>query len=54
LRPDPQITEALRQFNRSGVPFYVLYYFDGNTNQTVPLPEVITPALVRDTLARIP
>jgi thiol:disulfide interchange protein DsbD len=51
---DPQITEALRQFGRSGVPFYVLYYFDGRSEQVMTLPEVLTPQTVLDALAKIP
>jgi thiol:disulfide interchange protein/DsbC/DsbD-like thiol-disulfide interchange protein len=51
---DPQITEALRQFGRSGVPFYVLYYRDARGEQVVTLPEVLTPRTVLDALARIP
>lgn len=51
---DPQITEALRQFGRSGVPFYVLYYFDGQREQVMTLPEVLTPQTVLDVLAKIP
>lgn len=51
---DPQITEALRQFGRSGVPYYVLYYYDGRAEQVLSLPEVLLPNTVLDALAKIP
>ena len=51
---DPQITDALSQFGRSGVPFYVLYYFNGTSDEVMPLPEVLTPQIVLDALDKIP
>jgi thiol:disulfide interchange protein DsbD len=51
---DPQITRALQQFGRSGVPFYVLYYFKDGAEQTVTLPEILTSRIVLDALERIP
>jgi DsbC/DsbD-like thiol-disulfide interchange protein/cytochrome c biogenesis protein CcdA len=51
---DPQITETLRQFGRSGVPFYILYYFKDGAEQVVTLPEVLTPQVVLQALEKIP
>jgi thiol:disulfide interchange protein len=51
---DPEITRALMQFGRSGVPFYVLYYSDGSAEQVVTLPEVLTPQIVLRALEKIP
>ena len=49
---DPEITEALEQFDRSGVPLYVLYPGDGS-DPTV-LPEVLTPDIVLSALDDLP
>ena len=46
---DPEITQALAKFGRSGVPFYVIYGKSGPK----PLPEVITPGLVLEALNAI-
>jgi len=45
---DPEISKTLRQFNRDGVPLYLLY----STRDKSPrvLPEVLTPGLVLDAL----
>jgi thiol:disulfide interchange protein DsbD len=51
---DPQITEALRQIGRSGVPFYVLYYTQDGAERVATLPEVLTPQIVLDALEKIP
>lgn len=44
------ISRALGEFGRSGVPLYVLY---GKGAEPVLLPEVLTPGLVLDALARL-
>jgi thiol:disulfide interchange protein DsbD len=46
---NPEITQLLRRFGRSGVPLYVLFPA-GRADQPLVLPEVITPGLV---LARL-
>jgi thiol:disulfide interchange protein DsbD len=50
---DPQISETLRQFNRNGVPLYLVY---SPRNPATPqvLPEVLTPGVVQDALQRLP
>lgn len=48
---DPQITQALEQFGRSGVPLYV--YYNGNPGQAPQvLPEVITADMIVNMLER--
>jgi thiol:disulfide interchange protein DsbD len=47
-----EITKALSEFNRSGVPLYVLYPGDGSA--PVILPEVLTPQIVLDALNELP
>ena len=47
-----EITKALSEFNRSGVPLYVLYPGDGS--DPVILPEVLTPQIVLDALNELP
>ena len=47
---DPGITSALAEYGRSGVPLY-LYYRPGTTQAEV-LPQVLTQALVIETVAR--
>jgi thiol:disulfide interchange protein DsbD len=46
---DPEISKALRQYNRDGVPLYLLY---APKNKDAPqvLPEVLTPGIVLDAL----
>jgi thiol:disulfide interchange protein len=51
---DPQITDALRAFGRSGVPFYVLYYTERGIEQVVTFPEVLTPQIVLNALEKLP
>jgi thiol:disulfide interchange protein DsbD len=50
---DPQISETLRQFNRNGVPLYLVY---NPKNPAAPrvLPEVLTPGVVQDALQQLP
>ncbi|MBI4025550.1 MAG: thioredoxin family protein [Verrucomicrobia bacterium] len=50
-RRDDEITGALRSFNRSGVPLYVLYPSDRRKPPIV-LPEVLTPRIVLDALSK--
>ncbi|MCX7868442.1 MAG: thioredoxin family protein [Terrimicrobiaceae bacterium] len=49
--PNPEIAEALRQFGRVGVPFYVIYP-PGRPGEPIVLPELLTEAIVLDGLAR--
>jgi thiol:disulfide interchange protein DsbD len=51
-RHDEAITQALTALGRSGVPAYALYV----PGQSVPqmLPEVLTPGIVMDALAKLP
>ncbi len=46
---NPQISQALAQFGRNGVPLYVLY--DPSEKQPKLLPELLTQAIVLDALA---
>lgn len=46
-----EITEALRSFGRSGVPVYVVYPVD-RSKPPIVLPEVLTPQIVLDALAK--
>lgn len=50
-RQDASITAYLESFGRSGVPLYVLYPPAGDA---VVLPQLLTPALVRETLETLP
>jgi thiol:disulfide interchange protein len=50
---DPQITKTLREFNRDGVPLYLLYS-PGNATAPQVLPEVLTPGIVADALQKVP
>jgi thiol:disulfide interchange protein/DsbC/DsbD-like thiol-disulfide interchange protein len=50
---DPQITKTLREFNRDGVPLYLLYS-PGNATTPQVLPEVLTPGIVADALQKVP
>ncbi|KPK81705.1 MAG: hypothetical protein AMS25_05275 [Gemmatimonas sp. SM23_52] len=47
---DPQITEALRSFGRSGVPLYVLYSADPGVPPRI-LPELLSAGTVLEALA---
>jgi len=50
---DPEISRTLREFNRDGVPLYLLYSPQNPTTPLV-LPEVLTPGIVRDALQKVP
>ncbi len=50
---DPQISDTLRQFNRNGVPLYLVYSPQQPDAPQV-LPEVLTPGLVQDALQKLP
>lgn len=50
---NPEITEALKNFGRVGVPFYVIYA-NGNTSSPIILPELLTEAILVDALKKIP
>jgi thiol:disulfide interchange protein DsbD len=47
---DPRITEALAAFNRSAVPFDLIYAPGRDAPEV--LPELLTPDLVLDALAK--
>jgi thiol:disulfide interchange protein DsbD len=47
-RRDEAITEYLAQFDRNGVPLYVLYPHDGGEPRV--LPQVLSPGLVVDAI----
>ncbi|MBD2775572.1 protein-disulfide reductase DsbD family protein [Iningainema tapete] len=49
---NPNITEALSKFGRSGVPLYV-FYPTGLEQQPLILPQVLTPAIVQDSLSKV-
>jgi thiol:disulfide interchange protein len=48
-RNDPEITEMLKSFGRSGVPLYVIYPLDRNRSPIV-LSEILTPQMVLSAL----
>lgn len=50
-KQDPQISELLHKFGRSGVPLYVIFPA-GRPTEPIVLPEVITPQIVLDALDR--
>ncbi len=45
---DPTITHALSQFNRAGVPLYVVYNGKQGSSEPVVLPQILTAGVVRD------
>jgi len=47
---NPEITEMLRAFGRSGVPLYVIYP-PGRAHEPIVLPEILTPGIVLEALA---
>jgi len=49
---DPEISKALQQYNRDGVPLYLLYSPKDPTKPQV-LPEVLTPGIVLDALNKL-
>jgi thiol:disulfide interchange protein DsbD len=51
-REDPAITQALTALGRSGVPVYALYA-PGENNPRL-LPQVLTPGIVLDAVAKLP
>jgi len=51
-RQDPAITQALTELGRSGVPVYALYTPGQAESQL--LPQVLTPGIVMDALAKLP
>ncbi len=51
-RHDQAITDALTGLGRSGVPAYALYA--PGQSQPEMLPEVLTPGIVTDALAKLP
>jgi len=48
---NPEITELLRAFGRSGVPLYVIFP-PGRAQEPVVLPEILTSSIVLEALAR--
>jgi thiol:disulfide interchange protein DsbD len=48
---DPQITQMLKQYGRSGVPLYLL--FPGNGQEAVLLPNILTEGILTDALQQI-
>ncbi len=50
---DPAITKLLSQFDRSGVPLYVLYYPTGDNRKPKVLPQILTEQMVLDSLNTI-
>ena len=46
-KPDPEITHVLEQFDRSGVPLYLVYH---GTNPAKVLPQLLTPDVVLSAL----
>jgi thiol:disulfide interchange protein DsbD len=51
-RNDPEITQVLRQFGRSGVPLYLLYGTDSEKSPEI-LPQLLTPDNVLEYLKKI-
>jgi thiol:disulfide interchange protein DsbD len=51
-RQDPAITKALTALGRDGVPVYALYTPGQSTPEL--LPQVLTPGIVMDALAKLP
>ena len=51
---EPQITQALTEFGRAGVPLYVVYNAHPNTREPTILPQLLTADLVRDSFAQVP
>ncbi|MCE0522198.1 MAG: thioredoxin family protein [Methylacidiphilales bacterium] len=49
---DPEISNTLRQYNRDGVPLYLLYS-PGKKDAPQVLPEVLTPGIVLDALNKM-
>ena len=51
---EPQITQALSEFGRAGVPLYVVYNGRPGAPTPVVLPQLLTAELVRDSFAQLP
>ena len=49
---DPEISKALQQYNRDGVPLYLLYSPKQPDAPQV-LPEVLTPGIVLEALGKV-
>jgi thiol:disulfide interchange protein DsbD len=43
-QPNPEITQFLARFNRTGIPFYVLYNAQGSPHV---FPQILSPSLIR-------
>lgn len=50
---NPEITAALKNFGRVGVPFYVIYPA-GKSGEPVTLPELLTESILVDALKKLP
>lgn len=50
---NPEITSALKEFGRVGVPFYVLYPAGQSSNPII-LPELLTESIVIEALKKLP
>ena len=50
---NPEITAALKNFGRVGVPFYVIYP-GGRAGEPVVLPELLTESILLDALKKLP
>jgi thiol:disulfide interchange protein DsbD len=50
--PDPEITRALQEFGRDGVPLYVLYSGKQDDPPSI-LPQILTPSIVITALERL-
>lgn len=50
---NPDITEALNKFGRSGVPLYVFYPAGLDRDEPLILPQVLTPAIVLGALEKV-
>jgi thiol:disulfide interchange protein DsbD len=50
--PDPEITRALQEFGRDGVPLYVLYSGKQDEPPSI-LPQILTPSIVITALEKL-
>jgi len=50
---NPEITAALKNFGRVGVPFYVIYP-SGRAGDPIVLPELLTESILLDALNKLP
>ncbi len=51
---EPQITKALAEFGRAGVPLYVVYNASPGAHDPLVLPQLLSAKLVRDSFAQLP